>query len=372
VPRYPSVNRSLRLAALTAGALAAIAAAGATLGFTTHATATPPSNTTKPSISGTLHAGETLTADPGAWSGDAPITFAYTWQQCNASGASCDDARNGTSQTYILGTGDVGQTLRVVVKATNAAGVATATSATTAAIAAAPVGVPASTAPPSISGTTVTGSTLTAAPGTWSGTPPLAYAFAWQRCDANGGACQAIANATQGTYVLADADAGATLRVVVTASNASGSSASTSVPTAKVTAGQSGIINLPGGLKSVPVDTLALPDRLVIDHVSFAPAVLSSRSPFTMSVRVRDTRGYVVRGAKVTILGVPYSRVASVPDQATATDGTVTFKVTPLAGLELGAGKYLVFFVRAVAPQDKLLAGVSTRRLVQLRTGPSA
>jgi hypothetical protein len=371
--RFPSANRSLRLAALTAAplaAIAAIAAIGASLGFS--AAATPPSNTTKPSISGTLHAGATLTADPGTWAGDAPISFAYTWQHCDSSGGACADARNGSSQTYILGTGAVGQTFRVVVKATNPAGVATATSATTAPIAAAPVGVPAATAPPSVTGSTVTGSTLTAAPGTWTGTQPLSYAYAWQRCDANGGACQPIANATQATYVLAATDAGATLRVVVTASNAAGSSASTSVPTAKVTAGQSGIITLPGGLKSVPVETLALPDRLLIDRVSFAPAVLSSRAPFTMTVRVRDTRGYVVRGAKVFILGVPYSRVAAVDQQATATDGTVTFHVTPLSGLELGRGKYLVFFVRAVAPQDKLLAGVSTRRLVQLRTGPSA
>ena len=159
---------------------------------------------------------------------------------------------------------------------------------------------------------------------------------------------------------------------MVTAANTSGSAASTSVPTAKISAGQTGIMTLPGGVKSVPADTLALPDRLLIDRVSFNPSMLRSRAPFQVTVRVKDTRGYVVRGAHVLILGVPYSRVGNVAEQSTGTDGTITFRVNPLAGLELGRGKYLVFFVRATAPQDKLLAGVSTRRLVQLRTGPSA
>jgi Macroglobulin domain MG4 len=99
---------------------------------------------------------------------------------------------------------------------------------------------------------------------------------------------------------------------------------------------------------------------------------VQSRTPFKVTVRVKDTRGFVVRNARVFILGVPYSRVGHVDPQTTSADGTVTLTVNPLAGLELGRGKYLVFFVRATAPNDKELAGVSTRRLVQLRTGPSA
>ena len=43
----------------------------------------------------------------------------------------------------------------------------------------------------------------------------------------------------------------------------------------------------------------------------------------------------------------------------------------PLAGLDVGRGKYLVFFVRVNAPTGGQLAGVSTRRLVQLRAGPA-
>jgi len=115
-----------------------------------------------------------------------------------------------------------------------------------------------------------------------------------------------------------------------------------------------------------------LPSQLLIQKVSFAPPELRTRATFTVRVQIKDTRGFVVRGAKVQILGVPYSRVASVPEGTTGPDGTATFRVHPLSGLELGRGKYLVFFVRATGTTGSKLTGISTRRLVQLRTGPSA
>src|SRR5205807_25938 len=107
-----------------------------------------------------------------------------------------------TASTYTLGHGDVGDTVRVVVTDTNAAGSAQATSAQTPSVAAAP---PANTAPPSISGTTTDGQTLTAANGTWSGTPG-SYSYQWQSCDAAGGNCQSIQGATASTYTLGHGD----------------------------------------------------------------------------------------------------------------------------------------------------------------------
>ena len=99
-----------------------------------------------------------------------------------------------------------------------------------AAIAAAPV----NTAPPTISGTAQVGQTLTANNGTWTGNP-TSFAYQWLRCNAGGQSCVNVANGTQRTYTLVGADATRTMRVRVTATNADGSTAAQSEPTAPVT-----------------------------------------------------------------------------------------------------------------------------------------
>ena len=55
-------------------------------------------------------------------------------------------------------------------------------------------------------------------PGAGLGSQASLYAYQWQRCNREGGECAAISGATSSTYVLASADAGKTVRVLVTAS----------------------------------------------------------------------------------------------------------------------------------------------------------
>jgi RHS repeat-associated protein len=98
------------------------------------------------------------------------------------------------------------------------------------------VGKPVSRVRASVSGMTLEGQTLTAAPGIWEGAPTLAYTYQWERCSATGGSCAAISGETKSTYLLAGADVGHTIRVAVTATNASGSASSTSGVTAVVSA----------------------------------------------------------------------------------------------------------------------------------------
>ena len=75
-----------------------------------------------------------LTAKPGVWTGTMPISYAYKWQSCDASGNQCQDLPNATQTSYGLAAGDVdagkklARPLRVVVTATNSAGSATAAS----------------------------------------------------------------------------------------------------------------------------------------------------------------------------------------------------------------------------------------------------
>lgn len=104
-----------------------------------------------------------------------------------------------------------------------------ATAVASGAIAAAPV----NTAPPTITGTPQVGQTLTANNGTWTNNP-TSFAYQWLRCNAGGNACASVANGTQKTYTLVGADAGRTMRVRVTATNADGSASAESAQTAVV------------------------------------------------------------------------------------------------------------------------------------------
>jgi hypothetical protein len=100
----------------------------------------------------------------------------------------------------------------------------------------APPPAPANTAPPAISGTPQEGQVLTATTGTWSN-GPTSYAYQWQDCSASG--CSNIAGATSSSYTLQASDVGNTVDVVVTATNAGGSSSATSAQTSAVTAASS-------------------------------------------------------------------------------------------------------------------------------------
>jgi hypothetical protein len=92
---------------------------------------------------------------------------------------------------------------------------------------------PAALTPPAVTGTVDIGQTLTATAGTWTPVSPT-FTYQWQRCDASGAACADIAGATAATYVVDPADAGATLKVVVTATNRFGAPTAESAVTAAV------------------------------------------------------------------------------------------------------------------------------------------
>jgi hypothetical protein len=106
------------------------------------------------------------------------------------------------------------------VTASNVAGSAQAASDNTAPV---KVSAPANTTAPSISGTMLEGQTLTAGNGTWTGTAPIDYAYQWRHCNSDGSGCASVAGATSSTYVLSTYDSGATLDVLVTATNTAGS-----------------------------------------------------------------------------------------------------------------------------------------------------
>ncbi len=155
--------------------------------------------TVVPIISGTTKVGSTLTAIPGAWS-PATTTFAYQWYRGSTA------ISGAVAATYTLVAADAGAAVKVNV--TGSATAYTSTTVSSAATAAVGNGTY-TTVAPTVSGTAKVGSTLTAAPGTWTPVPSSGYTYAWLRDGA------AIVGATSSTHTLTTSDAGRAISVQV-------------------------------------------------------------------------------------------------------------------------------------------------------------
>jgi hypothetical protein len=327
---------------------------------------TAPSPKTEPVVSGPAVQGQTLTTTNGTWDGTTPMTFDYRWLRCDTSGGGtngvkCDTISGETRNTYVLTAADVGHTIRSRVIATNADGTASFNSDPTGVVqASAEAGPPSRNNPPTISGTAREKETLTVSNGTWTGAQPQTYKYQWRRCDTNGGACVDIAGATKNTYLLTTTDIGHTMRAVVTAHNSLGDASATSTPTAVVVKASA-----PAGT-AISVNDVALPNRLLVDRLSFSPFILRSHRPIVARFHVSDTQGHSVVGAMVFVVGIPFGNTTTPTEQATGADGWVSFVVKPTRHLKLTAHGNQPFFVRARKPGDRLIGGVSTRRLVNL------
>ena len=376
------------------GAGSQTVASNATSVVTASTTLGPPRNTAEPVISGTPTQGQSLIATRGTWVGAPTITFTQQWVRCGSDGgapdgSNCTPITGATSTAYLLTGDDVDFRLRIRVTASNGSGVQTVASNPTAAVQR--TSAPRNLFAPSISGSPSTGQSLFASTGTWTGVFPITYAYQWLRCgtdgaSADGTGCTAVAGATTTAYAPTSADVGQRFRVRVTATNAGGSTIAVSAATAQVSTGTTtpaptptppapnlptlpaGAIRLPDGKYSIPVTSVSLPERLVVEEARFTPnPVVSRQAPLTLRVRVLDTRGYVVRGVLVFARSTPVL-TSPAGEQQTGSDGWASLRMTPRAGFPLGNGRSVQFWIRVRKDGEELLAGVSNRRLVQVAT----
>ncbi len=199
-----------------------------------------------PTISGTTTQGETLTADTsGISDADGPATLSFTYQWNRRSGSTDTAISGATSASYILTQDDVGETITVTVRYTDAGNTQESlTSAPTAAVANtndAPTGVP------TTSGTTTQGETLTVDTSGISdadGPATLSFTYQWNR--RSGSTDTAISGATSASYILTQDDVGETITVSVRYTDAGNRQESlTSAPTAAVTNTNDGPVGVP-------------------------------------------------------------------------------------------------------------------------------
>lgn len=223
---------------------------------------------------------------------------------------------------------------------------------------AASTAVPRNTKPPTISGTAEVGQTLTATAGSWSGNP-TSFHYAWSMCDANGAACLAIGGATAKIYTVTQSGVGHTFRVSVTARNASGSASATSAATSVVPPS-----GCPPGTGTIPIAELAPPAQLEIAGAKTARRVTHSTQSIQIRLAITACGGRAVQGATVYASAIPYNQFAG-EQGTTAADGTVTITEARRKGFPASRHqRLLAVFVRATAPGQPALGGVSSRRVV--------
>lgn len=181
----------------------------------TAADVTPPANLGEPVLRGTPSPGQTLTCEPGEWSGN-PTSVGVVWElgprDATGGGGASWVPVAGTARTREVLPGEIGSRLRCREVAVNADGSATAASASLRVDAGPPVNV----TPPTVSGAAITRQELVCDPGEWREGPDLTYRWL---ADGN------PLNNTSARHVVQEQDRGKRLACEVTGSNDLGASA---------------------------------------------------------------------------------------------------------------------------------------------------
>ncbi len=200
----------------------------------------PPVNRKLPSVRGTIRVGAKVVGHVGSWGpNNVPMSFRWHWDRCDTAGDNCvgvdmdyyGDARDAT---YTITRDDVGHTLRVVVWADNPDGSTYAVSPPTDVVTLYP---PVNRKLPSVRGTIRVGAKVVGHVGSWGpNNVPMSFRWHWDRCDTAGDNCVGVdmdyyGDARDATYTITRDDVGHTLRVVVWADNADGSTYAVSSPT---------------------------------------------------------------------------------------------------------------------------------------------
>jgi hypothetical protein len=201
-----------------------------------------------------------------------------------------------------------------------------------------PAAAPVNDVSPSLTGVATQSHVLSGFAGAWNASPPPSIGLQWSRCNASGASCTAISGQTTATYITAAADVGSTIRLLVTASNASGKVSLYSAPSAVIASGPatSQMGDTSTGFTSVYVQS---------------PTELSSVFTAASSGKTTDFE-FFARGAGGTQVFTPriYSATNGVKGSLLGTGAAVTvpmgtngkWYVSSLSGVSLTAGAQYV------------------------------
>jgi uncharacterized protein YukE len=307
------------------------------------AAASAPVETAAPVVGGTPRDGSYLHTSVGKWEATRPLTFAYEWRRCSASGEECSPLPSATSHVYKLGHEDVGHTFEAVVRATDEGGSASATSHHSATVL--PL-KPSKAGVPTIAGVAQDGQLLTANTGAWRGTPPFSFTFKWLSCAGAGASlvCAPIPGATAQGYRPTTEEIGKRVRVTVTAGNGAGSASATSALSKPAIAGPPVATEAPS-VSGVPLDGQTL---------TASTGTWAGTGPFSYSYQWSSCS--LVTGECNIIPGATSSTYTAGPlDVASALEVTVTAQGTHGSA---AASSPETSAVKAVVPHNSGLPGI--------------
>jgi hypothetical protein len=217
--------------------------------------------------------------------------------------------------------------------------------------------VPVNIDPPRTFGAAQAGVTLTADPGTWSGTPD-AYAYQWQRTPIGGGDPVDVAGATGTSYALGSSDVGRRIRLVVVASNASGDS----VPAASSQSALVAVATPPSTPTTTPTDPT--PSSSGADPITVPTQPADVYRTATVSLkRGRRTTLKLLVTSRVTRLGI----VATVPSKRVKVTRRGTYRLTLCVGSVCITKPFRARHGRAKLPNivaSSVIVGPVTLRLI--------
>lgn len=217
---------------------------------------------------------------------------------------------------------------------------------------------------PFITGNHAIGQPLTGNAGSWSSST-ASYTYQWQRCLAGGVSCADIPGATGQTYLLDSNDVGNSVRLSVTATDGTGSSAATSAATETINDRVQVLGADTGKVGSMQAANLALPDRLFIDKLDLQPTAFTNRLPVIARIHVSDLAGQNVGGALVRVIGLPSTWATTRIEAVSAATGWAWLRIFPTKKMPLTPGHQLALAITARVPGSTVDAGTSVRRIFQ-------
>ncbi len=329
-----------------------------------------------PSVAGVADVAPSITTPASASASDAGMAVSYTFTPPVVAGTpapavTCVLMLNATDvtpamagDTYVATKTAATQALVMTYTAANSvAPAATSAVSQTVPAAAAPL---VNTGTPAVTGTAQEGQTLTAGPGTWTGSP-TGFAYQWRR----GGV--AIGGATAGTYAVALADVGSMLSVTVTASKAGTADvAATSAATATITAAGGGTVDLTAAAGSLrfpegnnaPNTTASSTVKHgygATVHTSYKGALAQAKPGATINIAANT-----VPQAIFAIVGFPLPKHvasdASVHGVFGASSGANTYRMRayPLSSTNANGGRYEWYHAGSSGPGVTVLTPVVT------------